>query len=277
MPTGIITFHKMLDGCIQGEFRYWEFFVSTYGSLAQSLVERHFVDLKEQSAKIMLESLKSVRQDDGAFLKEFSGSNEREFLVYFERKVFDVARKHCERKERKGRKGDFDAAFLGNLFDKVPLVHQEIALLAMKGLPQDETNKILRVPPALVQTGEAAVLEKWSGLLNRNVPSFPRLEDTVLQQIESQRGFNCPAIKTFADVLDGRIVWREKQHVENHVSECLYCLDRETTLKEMLFYLHTLVPLSPELARGVLANLKIPLKPSRSKSALFTKVMKVFK
>jgi hypothetical protein len=274
MPPDVITFHKMLNGCMQEEFRYWEFFVSTYGSLAQSLVERHFVDLKEQSAKIMLESLKSVRQDDGAFLKEFSGSNEREFLIYFERKVFEVARKHCDRKERKG---DFDAAFLGNLFDKVPLAHQEVALLAMKGLPQDETNKILRVPLALVQTGEAEVLEKWSGILNRNVPRFPRLEETVLQEIESQRGSNCPTIKTFADVLDGRIVWRDKQHVENHVSECLYCLDRETSLKEMLFYLRTLVPLSPELARGVLANLKIPLKPSRSKSALFTRVMKVFK
>src|SRR5262245_30944151 len=78
----VITFHKMLIGCMQEEFKYWEFFVSTYGGLARNLVERRFKDLKDQSTEIMRESLKSVRQGEGAFL-EFSGSSEREFLIHF--------------------------------------------------------------------------------------------------------------------------------------------------------------------------------------------------
>jgi hypothetical protein len=274
MSAEVITFHKMLTGCIREELEYWEFFVSTYGSLAQSLVERHFLALKDQSAQIMLEILRSVSEGGGAYLKEFSGSSEREFLIYFEKKVLDVARKHYD---AEGPRVDFDAGFLGNLFDKVALVHQEVALLAMKGAQQEETNKILRVPLALVQNGEAEVLKKLSKTLDREVSSFPRLDDRVRQQIESQQGPNCPATKIFSDVLDGRIVWRDKQHVENHVSECLYCLDHETTLKEILFYLRSLNPLSPQAVQGVLTNLGIQLKPSRTKSSLLAKVMKVFK
>jgi hypothetical protein len=274
MPAEVITFHRMLAGCIHEEFRYWEFFISTYGSLAQNLVERHFASLKDQLPQITFEIFQSVGQDERSFLKEFAGSSEREFLIHFERKVVAIGRKQCAGETLRN---EFDNGFLGNLFDKVPLVHQEVGLLAMKGNRQDETNKILRVPLALVQTGEVEVLKKWSKILDREVSSFPRLEDPIRQQIESQQGPNCPAIKIFSDVLDGRIVWRDKQQVENHVSECLYCLDRETTLKEMLFYLRSLNPLSPQVVQGVLANLSIQLKPSRAKSSLFTKVMKVFK
>ena len=157
------------------------------------------------------------------------------------------------------------------------MAHQEVGWLAMQGNRQDQTNMILRVPLALVQTGETELLKKWSKSVGHEVTSFPRLEDSILRQIESQQGPNCPAIKVFADVMDGRIIWRDKQQVENHVSECLYCLDRETALKESLFYLRALEPLTPEALQNVLRNLNIELKPSGTKSSLFKKVMKVFK
>jgi len=274
MPADVITFHKMLTGCIEEEFRHWELFVSTYGSLAQNLVERHFAPLKDRLPQVTFEIFESTAQNDRAFLKEFSGSSEREFLIHFEKEVFSVARRHSEKNETQS---EFDASFLGNLFDTVPLAHQEVALLAMKGNRPEESNKILRVPLALVQTGETEVRKKWSKVQNQEVSRFPRLSDGIRQQIESQRGPNCPAVKVFSDVMDGRIVWRDKQQIENHISECLHCLERETTLKELLFYLRALPPLPPEVVQGVLTNLDIQMKPSRVKASLITKVMKVFR
>jgi hypothetical protein len=274
MPVETITFHKMLTGCIQQEPKYWEFFVSTYGRLSQGLVERHFTPLKNESLEIMREVFRAAGHNGGTFLKEFSGTSEREFLIHFERKVFDLARKRCDGVKRQS---DFEASFLADLFDEVPLAYQEVAWLTMKGIPPDESNQILRVPLALVQTGSAAVLKKWSEMAGRGVSIFPRLEDSVRQKIEKEQGPNCPPIKIFADVLDGRIVWRDKQHVESHVAECLYCLDRETTLKEMLFFLRVLSPLSPEVVHGVLIDLNIESKPSLAHSSILRKFMRVFK
>src|SRR5438093_13535060 len=108
MPAEVITFHKMLAECIHEEFRYWEFFISSYGSLAQNLVERHFVSLKDQLPQIRFEIFQSVDQDERSFLKAFSGSSEREFLIHFERRVVAIGRKHCAGEKLRS---EFDLGF----------------------------------------------------------------------------------------------------------------------------------------------------------------------
>jgi len=273
MVTEVITFHKMLSGCVRGEHRFWEFFVSTYGSLAQHLVKQHFPNATSQLAEINGELLDSISENDRAFFREFSGSDERDFLIYFEQKVFAIARSHSTEQKSPG---EFDFETLERLFEKVPLAYQEVAWLAMNGYQQDPTNKIIRVPLALVQNAEAEVLKQWREILSREISTFPLLQDDLRQQVEGQKGVNCPAIKVFSDLMDGRIVWREKQQVENHVSECLYCLDRETSVKETLFHLRFLEPLPAESVQSVLRQLKIqPGVPARS--SLLAKVFRVFK
>ena len=103
MPAEVITFHKMLTGCIQKESRYWEFFVSTYASLAQNLIERHFTSLKEQLPGITQEIFDSIAQEDGSFLREFAGSSEREFLIHFGRKGLRYCSKPFQRRESEVR------------------------------------------------------------------------------------------------------------------------------------------------------------------------------
>jgi len=207
MVAEVITFHKMLSGCVRGEHRFWEFFVSTYGSLAQHLLTQHFRNMESQHPEISRELFNSTSENDRAFFREFSGSSERDFLIYFGRRVFAVARRHSSGQESP-RESDFET--LERLFGKVPLAYQEVAWLAMNGYQEDPTNRILRVPLALVQKAEEEVLKNWSEILSRQMTAFPLLQDHVRQQVENRKGANCPAIKIFSDLMDGRIVWREK-------------------------------------------------------------------
>jgi hypothetical protein len=273
MVAEVITFHKMLSGCVRGEHRFWEFFVSTYGSLAEHLVKQHFHNVSSRLPAISSELFNSTSENDRAFFREFSGSNERDFLIYFEQRVFGVTRRHSSGQESPS---EFDFETLERLFGKVPLAYQEVAWLAMNGYQEDPTNRILRVPLALVQKAEEEVLKNWSEILSRQMTAFPLVQDHLRQQVESRKGVNCPAIKVFSDLMDGRIVWREKQQVENHIAECLYCLDRETSLKETLFHIRLLEPLPTESVQGYLRQLNIhegvPARPS-----LLTKVFRVFK
>ena len=272
MATQVITFHKMLSGCVQGEFRCWQFFISRYGSLAQHLIKQHFGALGDRWSQLTQLVFDSILKNGSSFLREFPGSSEPEFLLYFEQRVFAVARDHSG---SEAPAADVDFELLKTLFDKMPLVHQEVAWLAMQTFQQEETSKILRVPLALVQTAEVEVLRKWSKIRDREISNMPFLHDQVRQQIESQKSPNCPAIKVFSDLMDGRIVWREKQQVEGHISECLCCLDQETKLKETLFYLHALDPLPTESVERLLKSLKVEPRPS--KATLLAKVIRVFK
>src|SRR2546426_10662172 len=99
MSTEVITFHKMLGGCIQNEFKFWEFFTSVYGALAQHLIRTHFGALKHQIENLLREIFESITEHDNSFLKDFSGSSEREFLIYFREKVFATARRHLTGEE----------------------------------------------------------------------------------------------------------------------------------------------------------------------------------
>ncbi len=274
MAAQAITFHKMLSGCLEGEFKCWHLFVCSYGSLAQHLIKQHFRAAENCGPELTAEIFGSIRKNDSAFLREFSGSSEREFLLYFERRVFAVAR---DRLGCDATAADFDFELLRTWFEKMPLAHQEVAWLAMKAYEQGEMGRILRVPVALVRAAEVEVLRKWSQIRDREISAMPFLHDQFHQQIENLKGPNCPPIKIFSDLMDGRIVWRDKQQVENHISECLWCLDRETTLKETLFQLQTLAPLPTESVERLLRDLKIEARPPKAKATLLAKVIRVFK
>ncbi len=274
MPTEVITFHKMLEGCIRNELKLWQFFTSVYAALAQHLIQKHFGSLKNDTEPLLREIFESINENDNFFLKEFSGSSEREFLIYFREKVFATARKHLT---EEGEQSVLEIETLNRLFQNVLLAHQEVAWLVMKSYEDGEINKILRVPLSLVQTGRNEVLKKHAQVFGHHDSNLFRLKDRVLQQIETQRGPNCTGIKIISDVVDGRIAWRDKTNIENHLSQCLYCLNRETALKEAIFYLRELSPLPAEVHQSLLKNIKLGNQKEPIKSSLLARVMKVFK
>ena len=274
MSAEVITFHKMLVGCIQNEFKFWQFFISVYGALTQHLIERHFASLKDKTENLLQEIFESIAQNHNSFLKDFSGSSEREFLIYFRERVFATARKYLSGEESQG---ELEIGALNKLFQDFPLAHQEVAWLVMKAYKDEEINKILRVPLSLVQTGRSEVLKRHAQMFGRHDANLFRLKNSAILQIESQGGPNCPAINIVSDILDGRIPWRDKTNIENHLAQCRYCLDRETALKEAIFYLRGLAPLPEAVTEGLLKALKLQNHKGATKSSLLAKVMKVFK
>ncbi len=274
MPTEVMTFHKMLEGCLRRDSESWRFFAADYGPLAQHLIQRHFCLLEGKWPNLLKEIFLSINQSECLFLKEFSGSSEREFLIYFKERIFAIARNHLT---VEADRSNLDVKSLHKLFNNVPLAQQEVAWLGMKAYTDEEINKILRVPISLVKTGRIEILERLSKQTGDAEVQLLRLKSGILLELEALRGQNCLDIKTFSKILDGRIPWNEKRIVESHVSECLFCLDRETSLKETIFYLRELPRLSTASADSLLKELSIGDEKFSSRPSILARVMNVFR
>src|SRR5437870_3053367 len=64
MPTEVITFHRMLEGCIRNELKFWQFFTSAYAALAQHLIQKHFGSFKNDTEPLLREIVESINEND---------------------------------------------------------------------------------------------------------------------------------------------------------------------------------------------------------------------
>ena len=65
--------------------------------------------------------------------------------------------------------------------------------------------------------------------------------------------------KTFNNLVNGQLTWRERELAEEHIRPCLYCLDRFTAFQEMIRYLRDAQPLPDSEVGTLLAALGLSL------------------
>jgi hypothetical protein len=56
----------------------------------------------------------------------------------------------------------------------------------------------------------------------------------VLQEARAAKKEDCKDLHEFMRIQDGQVSWYEKEPIENHVTGCLYCLERWTALREVV-------------------------------------------
>jgi hypothetical protein len=272
MPEGIMNLQTMLEGCMRRNHRSWEFFISRYGAVAWKVVELDSGFQGRQTEASLAEVMASMDEENCRFFKEFSGSSEREFLVHLRGKVLSF----CRDRFRAAEPPVLDVQSLHQIFIKAPLAYQEAAWLALKGYSDEIVGKILRIPLTLARKGRSELLPRLSDSLSQTDQPCLKLDDRVLSEIEGSGGHNCVSVKIFSKVMDGQMPWRDKQLIEQHTAECLHCLDRETSLKEILFLLRNLPALTEELVRECMGRMTFTQELVASHSSFLTKVFKVF-
>jgi hypothetical protein len=128
-------------------------------------------------------------------------------------------------------------------------VEKQTAWLEGMGYSSAETGEMLRMAPATVEKIRAHAAERirshvdgWNvRLLADNGPELGRAATAA-------KTGECLPAKTFLDVVDGRMPWRGREQMEQHVLGCWHCIDHFCRLLEVVELLRRVQPLTEEEA-----------------------------
>jgi hypothetical protein len=250
----IRTVFVMAEDCTRGESRGWEQFLRGHGWIAAQLLARYFPTLAPEADEHLAAVFQRAHAGDAAWFRGLAFSNERDFAMAFRELVFAYGREAARLPLPQAPREQFEAAVA-----KLPLMEREILWLQLKGYDTGQIAPILASAAATAAAATRAVGEKLSSVLPAAPDARALAARSLMEAAEKTRSETCLPLKTFNNLVNGQLTWRERELAEEHIRPCLYCLDRYTAFQEMMRYLRDVRPLPDDEVRRLLASLGLRL------------------
>jgi len=94
----------------------------------------------------------------------------------------------------------------------------------------------------------------------------------LMEEAEKLPSEQCVSLKTFNNIVNGQITWRERELAEEHMTNCFRCIDQFTTFQEMIRLRKDVTPLSEDQIAPILSRLGFSAtKPKSMLAKLFSK------
>jgi hypothetical protein len=250
----IRTVFVMAEDCTRGEARGWEQFARDHGGIAAQLLARYFPTLAPEADEHLAAVFQRAHAGDAAWFRGLSFSNERDFAMAFRELVFAYGREAARLPLPEPPLEQLQAAVA-----KLALMERAILWLQIKGYDATQIAAILDSAAA------TATARASSDPLSAVLPPAPDARAlaarALIEAAEKTRTENCLPLKTFNNLVNGQLTWRERELAEEHIRPCLYCLDRFTSFQEMIRYLRDAQPLPAAQVSALLGSLD--LRPPR--------------
>lgn len=265
---GIRTIFVMVEECARGERLGWQQFVRDHTFIARQLFERYFPTLVPEEENHIVGFYQRARANDDAWFRSFSFSNEREFLMQFRELVFTYGRE-----EARVPVPQLSLEQIAEIMKDMPLVEREMLWLFVKGYTAGQMAPIILNAVVTAEAVKQTADQRLGQILPGSSPDAFNVSARVLMEAaEKTRGENCLPMKTFNNLVNGQITWRDREVSEQHIRDCFYCLDRYTSFQEMIRYRKDAVPLTEPESEKILAQLDLRApKPKGMLSRLFSK------
>src|SRR5208283_5239407 len=202
----LLTFHKILPGCEEGNLDAWKAFLGDYTSMAL-----HFFDVYTPWAPGAAwdnwrDALGALRANEFAALKGFSHQSEREFLVGMRAFFQDWAVGRVESSQDAADPPAPTVETLDALLKGLPLAHQEIAFLTLAGYSQGTLEKILRTTPAVAGEGLARLRASYPRVIERGEDKclWPSAWIGICQTARKNEQKDCTPLRQLIRILDGQ-------------------------------------------------------------------------
>jgi hypothetical protein len=257
MNAEIVSFHGMREACLAGAVDGWCGFLRAYAPLGRHLLERHFRELDVR--ELLADLFRGARAEENAFWQSFTGAGEKEFLFHFLRLVMMVGRR------RRGETAEtpLTPENLWSVLGAFPFLQREMLLLALRSYGPQEISQILKFSSDTIVSIRQQALEKFRASLGAgplDEDFFSRDHDPLFAQIEQGQTEHCIPEKTYVRIEDGQITWREREAAEQHIGNCLYCLNRSANYKELHHYFRVLAPADGATVASLAAVLGLPME-----------------
>lgn len=269
----LMTFHKILPGCEEGNADAWRAFLANYTPTALQLFGVYSTWSPEARWDCWRDALQDLSANEGAILKGFSHQSEREFLVDLRAFLQDRAATKLESSRDSVDPPTPTVETVGALLNGLPLLHQEIAFLTLAGYSQGTIENILRISPAVAEEGLARLRASYASTMERRDDRclWPAAWIGVCQAARAAEQKDCTPLRQLIRILDGQASWYDKSPAEAHRSKCLHCLERWTSLLEVVAWDRVRQDSPPDQIESLLAV--IPLKQEKRKLSLLARML----
>ncbi|HZU21523.1 MAG TPA: hypothetical protein VE998_01750 [Terriglobales bacterium] len=220
----------MSEDCARGERQGWFEFIRDYAPLGRTLLQHYFPSLDPELAQHQLGVFRRAAEDQNQWFRGLHFSNEREFLMSFRELVFAYGREHARLPAP-----PVSLEQMRTVMKDLTVVERELLWLSVKGYSAEQIAPIMMNAAATAQAVKDKADLKLAAILpESNADSFRLSARVLMEEAERARSEKCLPLKTFNNLINGQISWRERDLAEQHISDCLNCLDRYTAFQEMI-------------------------------------------
>jgi hypothetical protein len=220
----------MVQDCSAGERLGWQEFVRDYSGLTRQLLEHYFPILRPELDVHVLGFFQRARTNENAWFKEIKFQNEREFLIAFRELVFAYGRIVARVPTPELSLDQFR-----EIIKDQTVVEREVMWLFLKGYTAAQISPMMMNAEATSNAVKAVADQRLKDLFpSMTADAFNISARTLIEAAEKTKTPECLPLKTFNNIVNGQITWRERDLAEQHIRDCFYCIDRFTSFQEMI-------------------------------------------
>jgi hypothetical protein len=256
------TIFTMAEDCGRGERLGWQEFVRDYAPITRVLLEQYFPMLKPELDAHITAVFERARAGNNSWFSTLHFANEREFLMSFRELVFSYGRSAA-----RVPVPEISLDQMRDIMKDLPVVEREMLWLCVKGYSADQIGPMISNQESTAHAVREVAGQRLAEILPGASPEAFNVSARVLMEsAEKCKSEECLALRTFNNLINGQVSWRERELAEQHVRDCFYCLDRFTAYQEMIRIRKDVQSL-PELeVSSTLSRLAVP--PAKPKSLL---------
>jgi hypothetical protein len=263
----IRTIFLMSEECARGERLGWSEFVRDYADVVTKLLLQFFPVLSPEIDTHVANVFQRAHADQNAWFSSLQFANEREFLMPLRQLVFSYGREVARMPTPQ-----ISLAQMKDIMQDLTVVEREILWLFVKGYTAEQIAPILMNAIATATAVKQKADERLATLLpSAGADSFRLSARVLIEEAEKTRSEQCLPLKTFNNLINGQITWRERELAEEHIRDCFNCLDRYTAFQEMIRLRKDAQPLPGEKVEQILADLNIAAKSQGFFSRIFAR------
>lgn len=246
----IRTIFSMAEDCARGERLGWMEFVRDFAGIARNLLAHFFPSLHPERDDVVA-VFQRAGADGSAWFRGLRFTNEREFMMAFRDLVFVHGRE-----QERGKGSEVSLEQVRSVVKDLTLLEREMLWLVIKGYDAPQIAAIMMHAAATAEAVQRIASERLAAVVSGTAPEAVAHSARVLMELaEQSKTDECLALKTFNNLVNGQISWRERELAEEHMSNCFYCIDRFTTFQEMIRLRKDVPGLAPPEVEAILAQL----------------------
>ncbi len=261
----MLTFHKLIVGCAEGEGEAWRAFLTDYSPALLRLTEI-YVAGQCNPAIVWQGTLDSLCTENFKQLRSIEHQSEPEFLAGLRSVLMDqaVASVHPQ---NPSNSPELTSDRLRRFLKDLPLLHQELVFLKLAGYSDPTLEAIFRITPAAAQKSVERLPAEFGYVSPHNVDAclFPAAWLQLQKQARTERAEACPPLRRFVQIQDGQAGWYDKEPAETHLASCLHCLEAWTGLREVKHWRIAAPPIPADEVEKLLARLPVQQRRKRAK------------